>query len=558
MKNARTWIKSLVGTVAALTLTAGIAHADHPFRQNGKLYMFDGERFSGQSVEISGGMNRLSPASFNDRAASIDFRGPGWLLCDDVNFEGACLVAREPIRDLDKFGLGDKISSVRPLSPSNPYPHGTIFGVDWDGDVVFYDVDLFGNLSQMSPYDAWGYGYGDGYQSGAYGDYGRYGQYNPYNPRYDYDPYDWTGYRGPRNADIVIYRDANFRGSAYGLKNDVWNLGDLYFNDHVSSIEVRRGTWEICTNSNFRGRCQVIDASVSRLSSLYFNDKISSIRRLGGNRHGKWKGNKNGHYNSNGNNHGHGGYNGQGGNNNGYHTNSAVTLYQHSNYSGRYVGVNGSIANLNTIGLNDNASSIRIKSGTWEICSHPNFGGNCQIINASQASLKGFRLNDKISSIRPVSQRKNQNNRNGYDAYKKTSVAPTIKGHKQQGIDYNAKLEAERKKQAKVNVNKTQTYNQNIRAQQKARELAREKELEKLKAQKQRLMNANTNTNTKPNTQQKKVVKAQTGKEAAFNLAKQKAQNNKPPAPKPVAKERPKQQKQKFNKIEQTAKKYRN
>jgi hypothetical protein len=100
-----------------------------------------------------------------------------------------------------------------PLSPQNPYPHGTVFGQNYYGDIVFYEMGTWG-LVEMDPYDAWGYGYGDGYRTGAYGDYGRYGRYDPFNPYYDYDPNDWDGYRGPRNADVVLYRDAGYRGSA--------------------------------------------------------------------------------------------------------------------------------------------------------------------------------------------------------------------------------------------------------------------------------------------------------------------------------------------------------
>merc|ERR1711916_186013 len=167
--------------------------------------------------------------------------GYGWLVCQDANFEGPCLVARETIDDLDDYGMGDKISSVRPLDPRNPYPHGTIFGTNYYGEMVFYEADFFGNLSEMDPYDAWGYsaydyGYADTYQTGRYGDYGRYGRYNPYNPYrdYGYGDRDWRGYRGPTDADIVLYRDHNFSGSAYGLRHSAWDLGSFYFNDEIT------------------------------------------------------------------------------------------------------------------------------------------------------------------------------------------------------------------------------------------------------------------------------------------------------------------------------------
>lgn len=272
MKHAKNLTIALAGSVATLALTLSAqAQTGHVYgygHEPSVLYLFDGERFYGEKLVLDGPVEKLDFLNFNDRADSLDFRGPGWLVCKDVRFEGPCLVVREPVSDLDDFGLGDEISSARPLSDRNPYPHGTIFGLNWAGDIVFYETDFFGNLSEMDPYDAWGYSHGDGYRSGRYGDYGRYGYYDPYNPHQDYDPTDWTGYRGPHNADIVLYRDANFRGSAYGLNRDAWNLSNLYFNDEVSSIEIRRGKWEICTDAEFRGNCQIFDASVPWLLCL--------------------------------------------------------------------------------------------------------------------------------------------------------------------------------------------------------------------------------------------------------------------------------------------------
>lgn len=375
-----------------------------------QLVLFDGRDYNGISRVLDGGEPNLNFLEFNDRAASLDIRGGGfgWLVCKDANFEGPCLVARETIDNLDAYGMGDKVSSARPLDPRNPYPHGTIFGINYFGDMVFYESDLFGNLSEMDPYDAWGYsaydyGYVDTYQTGRYGDYGRYGRYNPYNPYsdYNYDGRNWSGYRGPTNADIVLYRDRDFAGSAYGLNRSAWDLSTLYFNDEVSSIEVRSGRWEICTDSNFGGRCQIIDASVNSLNTLYLNDTISSVRRVGrgeggGRRDGGYGRGRDGGYGDRDRGRGDGGR--RGGN-----RDNDIVVYEHGNYQGRSVGIGTDIANVNTLGMNDRISSIEIRSGIWEVCSDPNYQGRCQTIDASTTNLNLLRMNDSISSLRRVS-----------------------------------------------------------------------------------------------------------------------------------------------------------
>ncbi len=416
MKYAATSALALGCALAAMGCTTTAQTSNEPATRhygdgyrgsNSQLVLFDGEDYYGVARVIEGPEPSLDYLNFNDRAASLDIRGSGagWLVCRDINFEGPCLVVRESVDDLDELGLGDRISSVRPASPRNPYPHGTLFGLNRYGDVVFYEADFFGNLSEMDPYDAWGYsaydyGYADTYRTGRYGDYGRYGRYNPYNP---YDDYgydagrDWNGYRGPNNADIVLYRDINYSGPAYGLNQNAWDLSSLYFNDEVSSIEIRRGKWEICTDSNFRGRCEIIDANTYSLDLLTLNDMISSVRRVGYGHGGRGHDRDHdrdheGHHGRDHDREGHGRGN-QG----------DIVLFEHGNYQGRSVGVSTDIPNVGTLGLNDRISSVQIRSGTWEVCENSNFGGRCQIVSASSGDLGAVRMNDNISSIRRVS-----------------------------------------------------------------------------------------------------------------------------------------------------------
>jgi hypothetical protein len=121
--------------------------------------------------------------------------------------------------------------------------------------------------------------------------------------------------------------------------------------------------------------------------------------------HGGNRGNHGGDYNGGHGHHG-GDRDGHGG------RNADVVLYEHGNYEGRFVRINSDIANLSTLGLNDAASSIRITSGTWEVCEHANYQGRCQIINASQA---GILMNDRISSLRRVDDSRGNTHGGGYN-----------------------------------------------------------------------------------------------------------------------------------------------
>ena len=79
---------------------------------------------------------------------------------------------------------------------------------------------------------------------------------------------------------IILYQEDNFGGDSRALADDQPDLGWIHFDDRVSSIAVRRGVWELCTNDHYRGRCITIDHDISRLSRLGMDDQISSVRRL--------------------------------------------------------------------------------------------------------------------------------------------------------------------------------------------------------------------------------------------------------------------------------------
>ena len=175
------------------------------------------------------------------------------------------------------------------------------------------------------------------------------------------------------------------------------------------------GRWEVCTDSDFRGKCRVVDASVSKLGYLRLNDNISSVRKLTGpyqtswNNHG-WHDGQYGNSNGNGwgHNNGNGNSNGWGNGPNrptptGYGTTGAgAILFEHGNFDGRALPVGGDVFDLGNTGMNDAASSIRVNSGRWQVCSDPGFRGNCVVIDRSTYSLSPVRMNDNISSIRRI------------------------------------------------------------------------------------------------------------------------------------------------------------
>ena len=87
-------------------------------------------------------------------------------------------------------------------------------------------------------------------------------------------------------ADAVLFEHPRFNGRALPLNYGIANLAAAGFNDNVSSIQIRSGAWQVCTDPDFRGRCEVISRTIPELGDYRLNDTISSIRPVGGSGYG--------------------------------------------------------------------------------------------------------------------------------------------------------------------------------------------------------------------------------------------------------------------------------
>jgi hypothetical protein len=77
-----------------------------------------------------------------------------------------------------------------------------------------------------------------------------------------------------------------------------------------------------------------------------------------------------------------------------------IVLYDQPNFGGQSVVAQSSIGSLVPMRFNDRASSVRVVSGTWQLCEHENFRGQCITVDNDDINLGGF--SDQITSLRPV------------------------------------------------------------------------------------------------------------------------------------------------------------
>ena len=190
---------------------------------------------------------------------------------------------------------------------------------------------------------------------------------------------------GP-GAQVVFYDRYDFGGSSFPVNATIEDLDRTRWNDRALSMVISNGTWELCNDSNFQGGCERFGpGQYPNLGGL--GGRVSSIRQIGG---GPVVG---------------GGGGGSGWYPDGWGGRNRVVLYEGPNMSGRRLVIqNEYVANFDSTGFNDRASSLRVERGYWMFCSDAQFRGTCRTFGPGDYPALPSGLDGRISSGRRVSE----------------------------------------------------------------------------------------------------------------------------------------------------------
>lgn len=267
------------------------------------------------------------------------------ILFDGPDFSGEQRSFSSGVRNLNNQGFNDRAESMVVVS-------GT-----WQ---VCSDFGSRGNCRTFSP-----------------GNYSSLGSFGLANAISSIQPETTTtpSVGGGASPRITVYSDPGFSGTNAVFTTSINNLIPRGLNDTISSIQIDGGNWQLCADVNYRGRCQTLGpGSYSNLSALGLQDTISSMQLVSSDSSGS---------------------SGSSG--------SLITVYLDVNYGGSSITVSDSIYDLIPRGLNDQISSVRIQSGTWQLCSDVGYRGNCRTLSTgSYSDLSGLGLQDNISSIQRI------------------------------------------------------------------------------------------------------------------------------------------------------------
>jgi hypothetical protein len=182
-------------------------------------------------------------------------------------------------------------------------------------------------------------------------------------------------------AEVTLYESEDFRGRSFTVTGPVPNFARYGFNDHASSVAVRRGNYLVCDAPGFAGQCVVLaPGDYASLRAVGLNNRISSARPAGPrDRAGPPPAPRG----------------------------PRAVLFGRPNFEGRGFALEGNqiVRDLRGSGFDDRASSLRVERGYWIFCSEPDFHGICRTFGPGDYLQLPPGLENNISSARLIHAR---------------------------------------------------------------------------------------------------------------------------------------------------------
>ena len=87
---------------------------------------------------------------------------------------------------------------------------------------------------------------------------------------------------GALAGEITLYQNRDFRGDTLTLRRAAPDLERTGFNDSASSVVIREGVWEVCTDPFYRGNCTRLEPGEYNRLEGALNDRVASVREIVG------------------------------------------------------------------------------------------------------------------------------------------------------------------------------------------------------------------------------------------------------------------------------------
>jgi hypothetical protein len=186
---------------------------------------------------------------------------------------------------------------------------------------------------------------------------------------------DWRHHYG-RSGLIELFAQPGLKGNSTVVLRDNADFVQIGFNDRAASMRVEQGIWQLCSDANYRASCRTFTPGRYDDLGAALNYKVSSARMVQPEEEIDPP--------------------------QAVDPQAAVLLYSEEGMRGRVLPLRGDAGDFVVLGFNDAASSLLIRSGTWEFCVDSRFRGSCRILGAGAYRTLDPVLVRSISSARMV------------------------------------------------------------------------------------------------------------------------------------------------------------
>ena len=199
------------------------------------------------------------------------------------------------------------------------------------------------------------------------------------------------GCRGRGAQDIVLYQGENFSGPRFASNESVADLARVGFNDRASSVTIRGGSWQLCSDSYYRGQCVTLQpGDYPSLGAMGLDNAVSSLREIGWNGGGGGPGRRPGRRRTR------------------RRLDRAVRA---PGMTGRSLHAERADRRTSTAPASTIAPSAIVNSGTWQLCADAEFTRALRSARARAAWSNLGGVTGRVSSVRPMPRRRRRRRR---------------------------------------------------------------------------------------------------------------------------------------------------
>ncbi len=352
MRTSR-WSKVKLTVAGAITLAATSAFA-------GEITLYEQPAFRGQSVTTTIAMPSTERSSFNDVASSVVVYDGTWEACTETDFRGRCATLRPGSYSTLSRDLAGPVASVRQLV-AEPGPERIVVTPDTAPVALSAPPTPVVINPGAAPVVI-----------------------NPApapvvvdsNPRQALVAAPLvSAIPIPAGARITLYQHRGHLVRAVELTSNVDDLESRHFDDGADAALVSGGVWRLCDGEHGRGECtefppgryESLGELDGKVRSAYLvapvPDRVPVAAAVPPRR---------------------------------------AVLYQYPNFGGRSAVVEyGRAPDLDWAHFRYPASSVRIESGSWLVCSDIGYQGECRVLDPGDYPVVNG-LGEGIASARQV------------------------------------------------------------------------------------------------------------------------------------------------------------